>query len=63
LVDWNSSLKQEATRISRKISACEERTDTNISALLQEVDHLPASQNQRFELHHEAIKDRLDQAR
>ncbi|KAG8759082.1 hypothetical protein FRC14_006704 [Serendipita sp. 396] len=62
LVDQNTLLKKEAGIAERKLLARNERIQ-NLEALLQDADRRLATQNQKFELQLQAVKDRLEQAR
>lgn len=62
LVDQNSMLKKEAGIAERKLLARNERIQ-NLEALLQDADRRLSTQNQKFEVQLQAVKERLDQAR
>ena len=61
-MDQNSSLKKEAGIAERKLLARNERIQ-NLEALLQDADRRLATQNQKFEVQLQAVRERLDQAR
>lgn len=55
-------LKKEAGIAERKLLARNERIQ-NLEALLQDADRRLSTQNQKFEVQLQAVKERLDQAR
>ncbi|KAI9474096.1 MAG: kinesin heavy chain [Benjaminiella poitrasii] len=62
LVEQNSSLKKEVALTERKLIARNERIQT-LEALLQDAQEKLISQNQKFEIQLQAVRERLEQAR